>query len=201
MQREKILLQRRLVRRGLSTLYERIRKEQLINYFEVAKDDLEDILKIFVRMNSGATILSKTDLLFSTIVATWNDGREQIENLLKEINGKGDGFSFGNEYLMRCCLVLSDGPVVFKVNSFKSENVQKIRDEWPLIAEAVKKTVDLLVEFGFSGSVLTSEISTIIIAYYIHQGGELNKESKKGIQKYLTHHRKSPGYAGVAVEV
>jgi len=200
-QREKILLQRRLVRRGLSTLYERIRKEQLINYFEVAKDDLEDILKIFVRMNSGATILSKTDLLFSTIVATWNDGREQIENLLKEINGKGDGFSFGNEYLMRCCLVLSDGPVVFKVNSFKSENVQKIRDEWPLIAEAVKKTVDLLVEFGFSGSVLTSEISTIIIAYYIHQGGELNKESKKGIQKYLTHHRKSPGYAGVAVEV
>ncbi|MDO8313840.1 MAG: DUF262 domain-containing protein [Rugosibacter sp.] len=186
-QREAILGKKRLIRRGLSTLYDRIRKEALINYFEVAKDDLEDILKIFVRVNSGATILSKTDLLFSTIVATWNDGREQIENLLKEINGKGDGFNFGNEYLMRCCLVLSDGPVVFKVNSFKSENVQKIRDEWSRIAEAVKKTVDLLVEFGFSGSVLTSEISTIIIAYYIRKGGVLDRESKKGIQRYLIH--------------
>ncbi len=186
-QREEMLSQKRLIRRGLSTLYDRIRKEELINYFEVAKDDLEDILKIFVRVNSGATILSKTDLLFSTIVATWNDGREQIENLIKEINGKGDGFKFGNEYLMRCCLVLSDGPVVFKVNSFKSDNVQKIRDEWPRVADAVKKTVDLLVEFGFSGSVLTSEISTIIIAYYIHKGGGLDKKSKKGIQKYLIH--------------
>ncbi len=124
---------RRLIRRALETLHQRIHRDELINYFEVAKDDLEDILKIFVRVNSGGTILSKTDLLFSTIVATWDDGREKIEKLLKTINEKGDGFKFGNEFLMRCCLVLSDSPVVFKVNSFKSENVQRIQDGWPSI--------------------------------------------------------------------
>jgi hypothetical protein len=179
--------QHRLIRRGLDTLHKRIQKDELINYFEVAKDDLEDILKIFVRVNSGGTVLSKTDLLFSTIVATWDNGRELIETLLKTINEMGDGFSFGNEYLMRCCLVLSDGPVVYKVNSFKAENVQRIRDQWPKIAEAVTRTVELLVEFGFSGSVLTSQNATIIIAYYLYKGGDQSKASKDGMRKYLIH--------------
>lgn len=186
-QREAISGSRRFVKRGLETLHKRVRDDALINYYSVAKDDLEDILKIFVRVNSGGTVLSKTDLLFSTIVATWDNGREEIENALKTINKKGDGFNFGNEYLMRCCLVLSDGPTVYKVNSFKSENVQRIRDEWPNIAAAVSRTVDLLVEYGFSGSVLTSQNATIILAYYIYKGGSLDKESKKGLQKYLIH--------------
>jgi len=186
-QKVAISAQERLIKRGLDTLHKRIQKDELINYFEVVKDDLEDILKIFVRVNSGGTVLNKTDLLFSTIVATWDDGREKIENLLKTINNKGDKFNFSNEYLMRCCLILSDGPVVYKVNSFKAENVQRIRDEWPNIAEAVKKTVDLLVEFGFNSSVLTSQNATIIIAYYLYKGGDQKKESKDGIQKYLIH--------------
>lgn len=177
----------RLIERCLRTLHDRIHRDALINYFEVAKDDLEDILKIFVRVNSGGTILSKTDLLFSTIVATWNDGREEIEKLLKAINEKGDGFDFTNEFLMRCCLVLSDGPVTYKVNSFKAENVQRIRDEWPRIAAAITKMVDLLTEFGFSGPVLTSQNATIILAYYLHKGGSLDAESKVGMRKYLIH--------------
>lgn len=178
---------RRLIKRGLDTLHKRIRDDELINYFEVKREDLEDILKIFVRVNSGGTVLSKTDLLFSTIVATWDNGRDQIEALLKKINAMGDEFSFGNEYLMRCCLVLSDGPVLYKVNSFKAENVQKIQDEWPDIAKAITKTVDLLVEFGFSGSLLTSQNATIIIAYYLYKGGNLSKAAKDGIRKYLIH--------------
>jgi hypothetical protein len=178
--------QKRFINWGLKTLHKRIHEDELINYFEVAKHDLEDILKIFVRVNSGGTVLSKMDLLFSTIVATWEDGREKIEELLKTIN-KGDLFNFGNEYLMRCCLVLSDGPVVFKVNSFKSENVERIRVEWPKIAAAVMKTVELLYEFGFSGSVLTSQNATIIIAYYLYKGGDQSQQSKEGIRKYLIH--------------
>lgn len=177
----------RLIRHGLVTLHKRVQSDELVNYFQVEKNDLEDILKIFVRVNSGGTVLSKTDLLFSTIVATWDDGREQIEGLLKSINEKGDGFNFGSEYLMRCCLVLTDCPVLYKVNSFRSENVRKIQDEWPYIAEAIKKTVTLLVEFGFSGSLLTSSNSTIIIAYYLYKGGDVADASKIGIKKYLIH--------------
>jgi len=68
-QKKHINEKRRLIKRALETLYKRISSEQLINYFEIDKKDLEDILKIFIRVNSGGTQLTKTDLLFSTIVA------------------------------------------------------------------------------------------------------------------------------------
>jgi len=178
---------KRFVVKAFRDLHDRICKKELINYFEVKKNELEDILKIFVRVNSGGTALSKTDLLFSTIVATWDDGREKIEDLLKKINAKGDGFGFSNEFLMRSCLVLTDVPVIYKVNSFKSENVQKIKDEWENIARAIEKTVDLLVEYGFNQSLLTSQNATIIIAYYIHKKGVVDDVTKLEIKKYLIH--------------
>lgn len=178
---------RRIIKKALETLFKRISSDQLINYFEIDKQDLEDILKIFIRVNSGGTQLNKTDLLFSTIVATWDNGREEIEGLLQKINKKGDGFGFSNEFLMRSCLVLTDAPVLYKVNSFKSENVQKIKDEWTNLAKAIEQTVDLLVEFGFSQSLLTSQNATIIIAYYLYKNGIVNESTKLEIKKYLIH--------------
>lgn len=188
-QKQKKLIneKKRLIKKMLETLHKRLSTEQLINYFEIEKQDLEDILKIFIRVNSGGTQLNKTDLLFSTIVATWDNGRDEIEDLLRKINKKGDGFSFSNEFLMRSCLVLTDAPVLYKVNSFKSENVQKIKDEWSNIAKAIEQTVDLLVEFGFSQSLLTSQNATIIISYYLYKNGIVNDSSKLEIKKYLIH--------------
>jgi uncharacterized protein with ParB-like and HNH nuclease domain len=179
--------QGRVIKKALEILHKRITKDELINYFEIDKKDLEDILKIFIRVNSGGTQLNKTDLLFSTIVATWDDGRDEIESLLQRINKKGDGFNFSNEYLMRSCLVLTDAPVLYKVNSFKSENVKKIRDEWTQISSAIEKTIELLVEFGFSDNLLTSQNATIIIAYYIYRGGQINDQAKSEFKKYLIH--------------
>jgi uncharacterized protein with ParB-like and HNH nuclease domain len=178
---------KRFIKKGLRDLHKRICEEQLINYFKVTKDDLDDILKIFIRVNSGGTILSKSDLLFSTIIATWEDGRDEIEAFLKNLNSKGDKFWFNNDFLMRSCLVLSDLPVLFKVNSFKSQNVQLVKDNWEQIKVALIKTVDLLQSFGFSGSLLTSQNSVIVIAYHFMKGGNNSIETKEGIRKYLLH--------------
>ena len=186
-QTPRLVENRRLIRKTLTDLHTRLFQNELINYFEISKSDLEDILKIFVRVNSGGTVLSKTDLLFSTIVATWDDGRDVIESFQKEINELGDGFRFDNEFLMRSCLVLTDCPVLYKVNSFKAENVQKIRDEWLNIAASIKRVVELLVEWGFDGSTLTSQNAIIILAYYIYKGGGTGQDSKNGMRKYLIH--------------
>ena len=177
---------KRFVKVALTRLHKRT-VDPLINYYKVTKDDLDDILKIFIRVNSGGTILSKTDLLFSTIVATWENGRDEIETFLKDLNLKGDGFNFNNDFLMRSCLVLSDLPVLFKVNSFKSKNVQLLKDNWGKIKSALVKTVDLLESFGFNSSVLTSQNAIIVIAYYFMKGGDNSETSKQGIKKYLLH--------------
>jgi uncharacterized protein with ParB-like and HNH nuclease domain len=171
----------------LETLYERLVKEPLISYYKIEEPELDNILDIFVRVNSGGTILSKSDLLFSTIVANWLEGRQEIEELLKTINKEGDGFSFDNDFIMRSCLVLTDCPVLFKVRSFKRENINRIKDQWKDIKTSIIKTVDLLVEFGFNSENLTSQNAVIPIAYYFMKGGNDRKDSKNNIRKYLIH--------------
>lgn len=195
-QKEKFKEQKRYIKKGLRDLHKRL-NEPLINYFNIKNDDLEDILEIFIRVNSGGSVLSKTDLLFSTIVATWENGRDVIENFLKHINQKGEGFSFNNDFLMRSCLVLCDLPVLFKVNSFKPENVQLIKNRWKDIENAINKTLDLLIDFGFSKENLASQNSIIIIAYFIIKGGNYSElNSIDNIHKYLLYAHLKNIYGG-----
>ncbi|MDD9316199.1 DUF262 domain-containing protein [Acinetobacter lactucae] len=172
---------------GLKTLHARLHDEKLISYFQVRENDLENILKIFVRVNSGGTILSKTDLLFSTVVATWSAGRDKIEKLNKDINQFGKGFKFGNEFLMRACLYLTDLDVKYKVNSFKAENVEKIKNSWEKIQTVLNQTVRILDEFGYSGEHLPSQNALLPIVYHLYKGGQDNDTSKKQMLKYLVH--------------
>ncbi len=171
----------------LTDLWHKITTSEVINYYKIDEPELDNILDIFVRVNSGGTILSKSDLLFSTIVAHWQDGREEIENLIQHINEKGDGFFFDNDFIMRSCLVLTDSPVLFKVGNFKQENIEKIKNEWNNIVKAINNSIDLLVEFGLSGETITSQNAIIPIAYYIIKNGQINREIKKEIKQFLIH--------------
>jgi len=178
---------RNRIKRILRDLHSRLVREELINYFKIEEQELDNILKIFVRVNSGGTILSKTDLLFSTIVANWEDGRDEIEKFITSINKQGDGFNFNNDFVMRCCLMLTDCPVLFKVGSFKTENVVKIKSNWDNIKNAISQTIDLLVDFGLNDSTLPSQNAVIPIAYYITKGGIINAQTKNELKKYLFH--------------
>jgi hypothetical protein len=83
--------------------------------------------------------------------------------------------------------MLTDCPVLFKVGSFKTENVVKIEDTWDQIKIAISTCIDLLVEFGLSGATLTSQNALIPICYFIIKGGILDTESKFNIRKFLFH--------------
>lgn len=178
---------RNRIKRTLRDLHSRLVREELINYFKIEEQELDNILKIFVRVNSGGTILSKTDLLFSTIIANWEDGRDEIETFITSINKRGDGFNFSNDFVMRSCLMLTDCPVLFKVGSFKTENVLTIKNNWENIKNAISKTVDLLVEYGLNSSTLSSLNSIIPICYYIMKGGIIDSQTKKDLKRFLFH--------------
>lgn len=98
-------IQNKIIVGNLIRIWHRICKENIINYFEVKNNNLDNVLDIFVRVNSGGIILSKTDLLFSTIVSHWDDARDEFEKLLLSINQIGEHFYFNNDFLMRTCVL------------------------------------------------------------------------------------------------
>lgn len=170
-------------------LWEKLVTEEMITYFEIKEESLDDILDIFVRVNSAGTPLSKSDLVFSTIVANWEDGREKIENLLENLNSKGDHFKFDKDFVITLCLALMDLPQKFKVEIFTRANVSKVSDSWDEITNAICDSVDLLVDFGFSHDNFTAYYIIIPVTYYLYKSKkrfpDLDKNDKETIRMFL----------------
>lgn len=174
-----------VIKKTLGNLHDRICKEEYIAHFDLKNKAVDEVLDIFIRVNNGGTTLSKTELLMSTITASWDKSRDKVENLLENINGRG--FNFDIDFIMRTCLVLLDKAVLFRVGSFQTDTIINIKKKWNEITHAIIKSVDLLVDFGFDALTLTSRNSVIPIIYYIYKGGRSKDQERRELKKYLQH--------------
>ena len=174
----------------LSMLFERLHNASgngLIHYYCISENTYDEALDIFVRVNSTGRKLSKSDLLFSTLIDGWKTGKENIENLLATMNSKGDKFNFTRDYLMRLCLVLVDANTNLKINSLNPKTVSSIRDNWDKIYNAADTMSTVLADIGLSNETLTSYNATMPIVYFLYKGGKIkDKEAKKEVRKFLS---------------
>jgi len=158
----------------LFKLHRVIHKDPLINYFEEDAQDIEKVLNIFIRINSGGMILSYSDMLLSIATSQWveKDAREEIINFVDEINEMGDGFDFDKDFVLKSSLVLCDFPdIAFKVKNFKKDRMLKIEKKWDYISDALRLAVLLIASFGFNYRTLVSNYAVIPIAYYLLRKG------------------------------
>lgn len=189
---------RRQAKKIINRLLSKFDDNQLVSYFRIINKDLDDILDIFVRVNSGGTILSKSDLLFSTLVAHWENGRDEIEKLISDMNGEDGLFSFNTDFLMRTCLFLVDAPMNFKVQTFNPTNIHKIKDNWDQIRKALIDAAAMLREFGFNKKRLSSNYAATPLAYYLYKGGKVDSTTKQELRKLIVHSLLKQVYSGQA---
>jgi uncharacterized protein with ParB-like and HNH nuclease domain len=171
----------------LFKLWTVIHKSQVINYFLEEDEQLDKVLNIFIRVNSGGTILSYSDLLLSIAAAQWTklDARETITAFVDELNGIGNGFNFNKDWVLKSCLVLGDfTDIAFKVDNFNKANMLRIEKSWDEISKALRNAVLLISAFGYSRETLTSNNAVIPIAYHLLQRGLPNNFDQAG--KYST---------------
>jgi uncharacterized protein with ParB-like and HNH nuclease domain len=162
-----------------------VNKKGTINYYLEEDQELDKVLNIFIRVNSGGTQLSYSDLLLSIATAEWKekDAREEITNFVDEINKVGEGFLFNKDFLLKTCLVVSDFPKMeFKVDNFNAKNMREIEEHWEDIKKAIRIAVNLVHSFGYNYQTLTSNYAVIPISYHILKSG--NPENFLLSQKY-----------------
>lgn len=103
-------------------------------------------------------------------------------------------FNFTKDLVLKSCLVLNDiSDITFKVDNFQQDNMKIIEDKWGDVVNALRLTVDLIGNFGYSRETLTSNNAIIPIAYYLMRIGspkEFVKSAKyrsdrDQIQKWL----------------
>ena len=113
---------------------------------------------------------SYSDLLLSIAVAQWKrlDARQEIHDLVDELNQTGDNFAFSQDLVLKAGLLLTDiGNVGFKVENFNQENMAILEERWPQVKQALILTVRLVASFGFNGQNLRASSAILPIAYYL----------------------------------
>ena len=179
----------------LVDFFQVIINNSIINFYEETHSDIDEVLDIFVRTNSGGTVLSKSDLLLSTVTARWKDdqtgkgARDQIINFVDEINNIREGFNFNKDFVLKCCLMLADINVEFLVKNLTEKNINHISVSWIKIQESIRASVNLIAkDFGYNGKKLTSTNVVIPVAYYFmkrQSSSALTDESKQSIRKWI----------------
>ncbi|OYO08172.1 hypothetical protein CGZ98_16605 [Enemella evansiae] len=154
-------------------LWEEVHKTASLHFYEEDVQDIERVLDIFVRVNSGGTVLSYSDLLLSIATAQWEgDARAAVNSLVDSLNQTGNGFDFSRDTILKSGLVLADvGDIGFKVRNFTAANMARLEAGWDAISASLQVAVGLLSDFGLSGGSLTADSVLIPVAYYVHHRG------------------------------
>jgi uncharacterized protein with ParB-like and HNH nuclease domain len=154
----------------LFKLHSVIHKDKVISYYQERDERLDKVLNIFIRVNSGGTQLSYSDLLLSIATAQWKnkDARQEITNFVDDINEIGDKFTFDKDFILKSCLVLCDfKDIAFKVDNFNRSNMLEIEKRWDEVSNAIRKGVELVSSFGYNRDTLTANYPIVPIAYYL----------------------------------
>jgi uncharacterized protein with ParB-like and HNH nuclease domain len=180
----------------INQFYNVINQEKPISFFLEEGEELDKVLQIFIRINSGGTKLSYSDLLLSIATAQWKekDAREVIHEFVDEINKIGDGFDFNKDFVLKSCLVLADfTDIKFKVDNFTKENMKIIERNWEQSASAIRSAVELVAKHGYNRDSLTASNAIIPIAYFIFKNDYGSKilhsstceQDRKAIMEWL----------------
>lgn len=128
---------------------------------------VDDIVEIFIRANSGGTKLGKSDLLFSLLTSSWDDADGEMEALLEDLNE--GGFGFDRDFVLKSCLTMLGKGARYEVAKFRDgKTKEEIIAKWGELSTAIKAVRDLLVAKTYirSDRAMPSYLALIPLIYF-----------------------------------
>ncbi len=165
----------------LSDLNVQINNENALSAYTEQEQNIEKVLSIFIRMNSGGTPLSYSDLLLSFTVTQWTklNAREEINELLESIC-EDSGFKFEKDLILRAGLMLGEvGNLSFKLSNFSKDNIVFMEENWDEVKESFLMTTQMLKEFGVDNQLLIHDVAILPIVYYVFRKILLSPDGTK----------------------
>lgn len=104
---------------------------------------IEEVLEIFVRVNSGGLVLLKSDLLMSLLDLKWNDIQPEIQKLVRDIN-KSRPFAFTRDDILKSLLLADGAETRFGKLVNDRKEVEQLALRLPAYIPAVKRAWELI---------------------------------------------------------
>ncbi len=158
--------------------------EKLISYFEETEKNLNKVLNIFIRVNSGGVKLSYSDLLMSILTASFSsDIREKMNELVDALKDKGFP-NVGKDQVLKTCLLLIGKDTTFELKNFNKKNIKEIEDNWEKITESIYNAAKLLKNFGYAGYLGSAYILSSL-AYFYFLNSKMNENDEQQALKFV----------------
>ncbi|WRB45520.1 DUF262 domain-containing protein [Helicobacter pylori] len=171
----------------LETLNKAFHDKQLISYFEETEKNLNKVLNIFIRVNSGGVKLSYSDLLMSILTASFSsDIRERMNELVDALKDKGFS-NVGQDQVLKTCLLLIGKDTTFELKNFNKNNIKEIEENWEKITESIYNAAKLLKNFGYAGYLGSAYIlsSLAYLAYFYFLNPKMDKNDEEQALKFV----------------
>ncbi len=193
---EKELLSKDFAKDTLFELWDKINRDEIINYLVIPYQDQNKVLDVFVRTNAGGTSLTFSDLLMSISSANWkdHDARKEIEDTMNEAFRYGNpNFLFSQDNILKTILVLESDDIRFRLDNFTRKKVEGFEKSWDKIRKSIVATFNFLDKLGYSNATLPSKNAAIPIIYYVYKKdcdqsivkSTFSDEDRKSIVKWL----------------
>lgn len=182
----------KFAKKTLRKLRKVIFEDTLINYYQEENQEIDTVLDIFIRTNSGGEPLSFSNLLMSITTANWErDARKEFKSLVDAVYD--NHFMISADLILKCCLVLFKDNIKFQVANFDAESVGEFDKNWDRIRKCIEVTFELLKKWGFNDSSLRAKNAVIPIVYYIYHKNlenqilkdHIHQEERKSMRKWL----------------
>jgi uncharacterized protein with ParB-like and HNH nuclease domain len=192
---EKGWLSKNFAKQTIRRLHKVIFEDKIINYYLETTQEIDKVLDIFIRTNSGGEPLSFSDLLMSITTAHWKlDARKEIPDVVKGVFDIGHpGFIINKDFVLKACLVLFNDDIKFQVRNFDQSKAAVFESNWDRIKKSIIEAFKFLSKLGFNEQNLKSKNAVIPIIYYIYHRGIENEfnnpirfqEDKRNIRKWI----------------
>ena len=105
---------------------------------------IEEILEIFVRVNSGGLVLQKSDLLMSLLDLTWNDIQPELQNAVKSIN-RDNPYQITRDDVLKSLLLAEGAETRFDRLVADRNRIEALSEKLPVHLDGIEKAWKLLL--------------------------------------------------------
>ena len=159
---------RREATKTFKKLYKVIFASQVINYYLEEDNDLDRVVDIFVRTNSGGVPLAFSDLVMSVIVSEWPEARTKIDELVTLVRTE-TGIDISRDFILKAFLYIYSADIKFRIGNLTSNLVEKIKDKLEEVGEYIKSVCFFAKQIGLNDDAIRAKYALLPLLYYSYK--------------------------------
>lgn len=152
----------------LKKLYKAIRVNKKIHYYQEDTQDLDKVIDIFIRANSGGVPLAFSDLVMSVLVGKWKNSGDKIDELVKLLFAEYN-FIVDRDFVLKNCLMIYSDDIKFRVSNFTDKFVDNIEKNFDNISSSITKVCKFANQIGVTDNILRAKYALLPIVYYVNK--------------------------------